>query len=374
MEQHCVAHREDLGLDDAWKNVSLMKDIETLVRTVYTMFSRSSVKKNKFEALCDAANCEAVSFRPLHEVRWLSRHFAVRALMRNYKALIQHCKDQVEQDNDPIHKYCLDKLTKPQYHVSIAILDDVLGELAELCRLLQRSTLTTIEAYQLTKAKIRKLTQYLGTTAHFSSDVQEIITSYEVPVDTAAVIRFVERVCDHLDSRFPEDELKEWYVFDKDSFLSVPNLEEFTFGKLQLETLAARYSSLLDKKQDIFAKDVFNQYVDFKLTVSEKIKTGGMKDFEDIISYTLQQGHFREISFLLDICGTFQASSADCERGFSLMNQIKTKARNRLEVDHLDNIMRIKFYLVSGNIVNLDHVYTFWRNDKGRRAVPITHQ
>ena len=36
MEQHCVAHREDLGIDDAWSKVSLMQDIETLVRTVYT--------------------------------------------------------------------------------------------------------------------------------------------------------------------------------------------------------------------------------------------------------------------------------------------------------------------------------------------------
>src|SRR6218665_4139820 len=45
LEQHCVAHREDLGIDDAWKHVSLMKDVETLLRTVYTVFSRSSVKK-----------------------------------------------------------------------------------------------------------------------------------------------------------------------------------------------------------------------------------------------------------------------------------------------------------------------------------------
>ena len=28
-EQHCATHREDLGIDDAWKQVSLMKDIET---------------------------------------------------------------------------------------------------------------------------------------------------------------------------------------------------------------------------------------------------------------------------------------------------------------------------------------------------------
>lgn len=30
-EQHCVAHREDLGIDGAWKNVPSMRDVETLL-------------------------------------------------------------------------------------------------------------------------------------------------------------------------------------------------------------------------------------------------------------------------------------------------------------------------------------------------------
>ena len=68
-EQHCVAHREDLGTDDARKHVSLMNDIETLLRTVYTMFRRSSVKQNKFEELAKVAECDSVVFRPLNEVR-----------------------------------------------------------------------------------------------------------------------------------------------------------------------------------------------------------------------------------------------------------------------------------------------------------------
>lgn len=76
-EQHCVAHREDLAVEDAWKQASLLHDIETLLRTVYTMFSRSSVENEKFLELANAAESDAVAFRPLHEVRWLSRHLAV---------------------------------------------------------------------------------------------------------------------------------------------------------------------------------------------------------------------------------------------------------------------------------------------------------
>ncbi len=67
-EQHCVAQREDLGIEDAWKGVSLMTEVETLLRTVYSLFSRSSVKKSKFDELANVLEVDSLSFRPLNEV------------------------------------------------------------------------------------------------------------------------------------------------------------------------------------------------------------------------------------------------------------------------------------------------------------------
>ena len=63
----------------------------------------------------------------------------------------------------------------------------------------------------------------------------------------------------------------------------------------------------------------------------------------------------------------FKASSADCERGFSLMNHIKTASRNRLEVAHLDQLMRIKSRQEANIAINLDKVYNHWRSEKDRR-------
>ena len=66
---------------------------------------------------------------PLNEVRWMSRHFAVKALMKNYSVLIDYFAKQVEEDNDPIAKYCLKELQNPQIHVALAVLNGVLAEL-----------------------------------------------------------------------------------------------------------------------------------------------------------------------------------------------------------------------------------------------------
>ena len=52
-EQHCMAHRGELGIDDAWKDVPIIKKGETLLGTVYSMFCRSSVKKAKFTEMAE---------------------------------------------------------------------------------------------------------------------------------------------------------------------------------------------------------------------------------------------------------------------------------------------------------------------------------
>ena len=73
------------------------------------------------------------------------------------------------------------------------------------------------------------------------------------------------------------------------------------------------------------------------------------------------------LSNLVDICCTFQASSADCERGFSLMNNIKVKSRNSLGNTHLDHIMRIKLYLNAGRTIDLHKAYIMRTEQKVKR-------
>ncbi|CAM2113912.1 unnamed protein product [Caretta caretta] len=99
VQHHCIAHREDLGISDAWKEVKLIRDIETLMRTVYTVFCQSSRRKCKFQEIVDASECESVAFRPLSEVCWLSRHFALQAIIRNYNPLLEYFEQDKDKDS-----------------------------------------------------------------------------------------------------------------------------------------------------------------------------------------------------------------------------------------------------------------------------------
>jgi len=68
-EQHCVAHREDLALTALWKDNNFLKTIEVLLRTVYTLFSRSSVKTAALAEWASVNEVDVLSFGPIQEVR-----------------------------------------------------------------------------------------------------------------------------------------------------------------------------------------------------------------------------------------------------------------------------------------------------------------
>ena len=123
IEQHCVAQREDLGIDNAWSKVFLMQDIETLVGTAYIMFSRSSVKKQGLLAIAQASGHNLITFKAIHDVRWLSRHFAIQALVRNYD-ILDYCKEQGTRD--PVAVFCVAKLESMQIKAALFAIHDIL--------------------------------------------------------------------------------------------------------------------------------------------------------------------------------------------------------------------------------------------------------
>ena len=155
IEQHCVAQREDLGVDDAWHGITLMRDVETLLRTTYTTFSRSSTKHSKLEELVNVTEKDVVAVKQANGVCWLSRHFAMEALVRNIDVLLAYCEEEVRVRNDPISKYLLNTPQNPKYRVTLFALENILRDLANFCKRFQLKDLSAHDAHDLAMAKIK---------------------------------------------------------------------------------------------------------------------------------------------------------------------------------------------------------------------------
>ncbi|CAM2095904.1 unnamed protein product [Caretta caretta] len=130
-----------------------------------------------------------------------------------------------------------------------------------------------------------------------------------------------------------------------------------------------KVKSLCSKYKDFLAEEIVivSQYNDFKFAVAERLKAQLVLRFPDMVTFVHQNEQFQDLAKLMDIGGTFLASSADCEHGFSLMDTLKNRLRNRLQVDHLDMLMCIKSYQLDGGLIDLDRVYIEWTSEKDCR-------
>ena len=285
-----------------------------------------------------------------------ARHFAVKAFIRNYDLLIEYCTEEVEKCNDPICKYCLKLLKDPKYRLSLMVLNDVLEELSSLCKIFQRRLLTIMDAMQFAKARINKI-------VHWNNDIKDVIGK-NPGIDTSAILRFIELLCIHLKNRFPEEDVMDWHAFDHNAII---NSKDFNLGQDCIEKLVKKYKNIIPGYDEQIGTAISKQYNDFKFLIIEKMKSNSVANFFDLVKLANADSQFKELTVLLDICATFQTSSADCERRFSLMNAIKSKSRNRLETNNLDNLMRIKTFITSGGNINLDSIYEPWVVNKDRR-------
>ena len=198
----------------------------------------------------------------------------------------------------------------------------------------------------------------------------------------APVGSFIESHCTHLKDRFPEDnKLCNWCIFD----YSCLKQSNFNFGLNELQQLLKQFSYFFHCYGPGRESDSLNAYNDFKFLAKETFKAGGNVGSNDLGGICFRHEKFSTLLCFLQICSSFQASSADCERDFSIMNRIKTKNRCRLEPYHLDQLMMVKSVLTTtsetteddsddesatyhDSAINLDKVYKHWKSIKTRKS------
>ncbi|CAM2096228.1 unnamed protein product [Caretta caretta] len=298
VQKHCIAHWEDLGISNIWKEVKLVRDIETLMRTIYMVFCWSSRRKCNVQEIMDASECESVAFRPLSEACWLSRHFALLAIIHNYNPLLEYFEQ--DKDTDPVSKYCHKKLNTMEYQIILAVLNDILSELASQFTLLQKRGLTPLEAFHLARGKLNKIRrQYLGDSVLWSDKVKALLdmsSQENNEIDPSFIITFINILCAHLVDRFPEDEVHEWSAFDCAAIVKC----DFNFGIHEVKSLCSKYKDLLAEEIVIVS-----QYNDFKFAVAERIKSQLVLSLPDMVIFPHQNKQFQDLAKLMDIGGTF---------------------------------------------------------------------
>lgn len=133
---HCVCHRLQLAVSQASKAVPEMKTFMNIISAIYNYVQQCETKLRAFKDIAEILELDALKFKRLYDIRWLSLGNSVSAVVRNYEALMVLISKDAN-DGDPTAIGLLQQLSSYKYAALLHLACDMLVETNHLSKILQ---------------------------------------------------------------------------------------------------------------------------------------------------------------------------------------------------------------------------------------------
>lgn len=334
---HCVNHRIELALTDAVEEVSGVNHFHSFMNKLYTVYSTSPKNQRQLSECALQLSVQLNKVGRVLNTRWVASSFrTVTAVWYSYSVLAAHfssCTNDTTRSSTErsTFKGLLNRFTSNQFLLDLAVMYDVLCELSMLSESLQNRNMTIVKADKLIRRSIRYITSLkekpgtktLEAKIAIREGVFDSVSLKQNPkFVTINAQQLLSSVVNNLNSRlfttYGQNEeaykklLLEFHILDTDHWpTDIPE----RFGEEEILSLCKRFK--LDDRKVNYS---FREYLDCSRRVPD-----GLKE-------------------LINCTKLVNCSSAECERGFSLMNIILTPTRNLLTVSHVSSLLFVKLH------------------------------
>ncbi|KAI8493938.1 hypothetical protein Bbelb_282850 [Branchiostoma belcheri] len=368
--------------------VTRLKNLSSGHQTIYKFYKNSPLNLASLKATGDTLNCPAL--KPVNTVgtRWIGHvDRALGVVDKSYQALVTHLEQVVEAgtgDSKSKARGILQTVKSAKFVMFLKFLLYIIKFLSSLSSCFQqrevslemvRTKVETVKAKmeELSgdKRKLRKKMmegietddnqrparyKTVGLT-HARGRGQE-----ESVVDVAESV--VSSLSFHLDGRFKDTLLNNAVLYAGlifDPTLWPPGDGELdSYGEEEVSTIFAHYKETLERTGHSL-EDCLLQWAELKRLVKRKLTAGHIKYldlWQEVMRHHLER--FRDILALVQIVLLFPLSTAECERGFSLMKRIKSDWRSRLTSDTVTALMAISLSPTTVDTFNPDSAIAKW--------------
>ncbi|XP_060553485.1 zinc finger protein 862-like [Ruditapes philippinarum] len=306
---HCMAHRLELSLKDAAKSVKLYeKTISVLAMGLYYFYHNSSLnramlKRSECALKTDDDKGLLLPSR-VGGTRWIGHTaLALQNITVSYKYIISH----------------LGQLTEPSERVS---------------------TDSRAKAYAFLKLLQTKSIIYF---IYFLIDVLSVLKRLSLGVQNNQCLISQQHSTIESCWKFLED-------------------TKLDFGTEDLLTLISHFRTLFEKA-GLNCDEIEMEWIMLKKAICENTAK-----FESWTQVNEIYGHqYRNILDVMDLILTMSPSSAEAERGFSLMKVLKTKIRSTLSQGSLNDLLITKLHAPKIGDFNPSEAVYLW-NSEGNRT------
>lgn len=398
---HCTAHRLELAIHDAAKQVKYVTDIDNTLQELYKVYHYSPKNWACLQTTGVAIGVKVLKPTNILGTRWVShRHRAVIVLLNNWAAIVTHLS-QLQQgrgEQAARAKGLYNTLTSVRFVLFIKLLEMIYGHIEALSCVLQDNK-TTLEdvalKLELTTLALDNIKVERGAISTMEKEMVGGTKWKGIPLNTPSRRRdcsspiskvvedgakLIQSIKQEIDRRFQSMALHNQSPLKAFSRLFVPKhwpvekSEYSTYGDEDLELLQGRYGSLLGKKgYDGSLATLRNEMTELMLTVNILHHPTYKMTFRMwspflVMNKSQDVQTMKNILALLQIYMVIPSSTAEAERGFSLMQRIKTDHRSSLSSSTMTDLMMIK--LCASELHSFDPVpsISMWY-DSGKRRL-----
>jgi len=326
---HCLAHRLELSVNDALKSVTATNHFQSFLKSLYALYSQSPKNQRELGEVAADTETQLLHITAIFDVRWVASSFrSVRAVWRNFPALHDHFRNaslDLTRTSTERAKFAglLKKLTTVSFLTDLATMKDVLRELSSLSLKLQSRTCNIVTGFSEIDSTITVL-KAMKTAGGGKSTMKVLAISATntfkgVPLAVGKpginAGQFMAAVIDELSRRVNGKStlLADLQKLYKNNWPPVDSDELILFGEESVTRLA--------KRLGLAARPVVEAY--------RKYKTQKGKPQSKLLR-------------LLAAAETYPGSTAECERGFSAMNETVWDKRSAMNVNTVSSTMFIK--------------------------------
>lgn len=361
----CICHSLNNAVSKAAEEMPAAVDF--MCREVYNWFSNSPKRKLQYQLLFEKLNNRNKKFHnfvQLSSTRWLCRFHAIDRIIEHWEELKTHFKNVVQNEKCYSARVLNQMLNDNSNLLFLKIVHPVVYEINKVNLIFQAND-TQLNSYQEVTRLIILVAKKVMKPIFANTDDLSIITDnihnplayvdasetdfgvqYFTSLNQYKVTSSEKTDIDNKCNAYLKRLLKELVIRLPDNLKHIKKVEVFN-PKMCLSPIGrAKFSNLpflelapLDKLFQIENEYNSLTFVNWVQTYGEDVLNNSYVFWPTV--YKNHKGFENLALFVLTIL-SFPNSNAVVERVFSIMNCVKTKTRNKMKLDMLSAILRIK--------------------------------
>ena len=390
---HCMAHRLNLSTSQASKNVPYLKEFEETMSDLFYFFggAKSGNRQCELAEIQKVLDDPQVKVKECHEIRWISFYLAVHAVYKTWASLVMYFTKHTDKKSEAMLK----KLTKYRFVFTMHMMMDILPSVSQMSMILQKRDIDIAAINPALSGLKDKIKAAKKGTTHYQTELSEklvktkddagAVTSVKFKGQSISMSKdakvddirkeFCHNMVKNIEDRFPKeavDVAMSFQILGMRPLTHLSKEQRDEYGNKELNILIQHYGEE-KKKDDVVSKSLIDAEqvrqewsLCKEIVMQEMYPRTSIKDLWKMI-FTYHRDTFPNMLVLARLALIMPYQTADCERGFSCQNGIKTSRRNRLQEKHLNDLMTIKIEGPRLEDMVFQRAIISWKHKKERK-------